>query len=124
VKTILVLEDDLINIEFFRAFLELSGYSVLTATNAEEALSLSENAEETVDLLLADVFLRGSSGIQVARLISTAHPGLSVLFMSGYPLETIRNPESTLILGQVSFLQKPFMPAALLAKIGEMVGSE
>jgi two-component system cell cycle sensor histidine kinase/response regulator CckA len=127
-KTILLLEDDPTIMELFRAFLERSGYAILAAKNGEEALRVSEDTSQTIDLLMADVFLHGFNGVEVARRITVTRPGLKILFISGYPLELaprgiLPDPGKT-ESERVFFLQKPFTRLTLLPKIAEIIGSE
>jgi two-component system cell cycle sensor histidine kinase/response regulator CckA len=126
--TILLLEDDPTNAALIQRILENDGYTTLAANNAEEALRFADNASQSIDLLLADIMLRGCHGIDVARRIAVIRPGLKTLFMSGYPLESLLDelPRHRLQLttAQMFFLQKPFTVASLRFKIAEALGCE
>ena len=83
------------------------GYEVLEAESVEEALAAAERREVPLDLLVADVVLRGGSG----RDLAARWPDLRVLFVSGYTDDAIlRHGVET---GSVAFLSKPFAPGAL-----------
>lgn len=89
-STILVIEDDVLNLELFKQFIGMLGYHVLTATNAHEGIALAQ-AEQPV-LILMDIRLPGAmDGIEATRrlkqdpatayipvIVATAHkePGL------------------------------------------------
>ena len=57
-KTILLLEDDLRIAEHWKALLEGSGYRVFHEVDAEEAIRVVD--EEPIDLIVTDIFIRGS----------------------------------------------------------------
>jgi PAS domain S-box-containing protein len=96
-----------------------SGYLVESAATADEALELARDPGTSFDLLVSDVVLPGMNGKQLAERLLAARPGLKVLFMSGYPGDLIgrRGME----LEDVALLQKPFTPAALTAKVREVL---
>jgi len=87
------------------------GYEVLEAESVEEALAAAERREVPLDLLVADVVLRGGSGRDLAARLAARWPALRVLFVSGYTDDAIlRHGVET---GSVAFLSKPFAPGAL-----------
>jgi len=92
---------------------------VLEAANGSEALVISERFSGPIDLLLSDVILPGLSGPELAVAIRQQRPGIPVLFMSGYTEDlALGNDVSP---GNAHFISKPFEPAQLLARIGELV---
>jgi signal transduction histidine kinase/CheY-like chemotaxis protein len=113
-ETILLVEDDDGVRMFVRTVLEASGYSVLLAANAEEALQHAANLGP-IDLLLTDVVMPGMSGADLADRIRELAPSVKVLFVSGYTENTIVH-HGVLDPG-VSFLAKPFSPDALAERV-------
>jgi CheY-like chemotaxis protein len=113
---VLVVEDDPDVREVVAEILSRAGYLVhaLESLRAVEAL-LSAHPRR-MRLLLTDLVLPGGSGLEVAALVRSHHPGLPVLFMSGYS-------EGVFSGGQrvEHLLQKPFSSAVLLAKVAELV---
>ncbi len=105
-ETILVVEDQPATAQITRILLESWGYTVLEAHGGLEALHLFEAHGDGIQLLLSDVLMPDMNGPQLAEELRRRHPGLRVIFMSGYPSEELR---------QVShaFLPKPFNPASL-----------
>ena len=69
--------------ELTRRLLQRLGYSVLVAANAEEARQLFDR-NPSVDLLLTDVVMPGTSGPDLVKQLVEARPGLKVIYMSGY----------------------------------------
>ena len=100
-------------------FETVSGYWNSTATGCwkpSAALKPSgvwKKHSKSVKLLLTDIVLpAGLSGPELAKRLQSEKPGLKVVYMSGYSLETI---EGGLELGAGhNFIQKPFAPELLL----------
>lgn len=124
VKTILVLEDESSLMGLLRHM--LNQHHIIEATTAEEALRLFKFHGRQVDLLLADVTLPTSSGVQVALLLRTELPDLPVLLTSGYPVNDWSNRDSADLkrLGarSVTILEKPFHAQILLRTVRELIG--
>jgi CheY-like chemotaxis protein len=81
--TILVVEDDADVQDVVVRYLADQGYRVLTAADGETALAILRGSE-TIDLLLADIVMPGLDGVQLARKAKQMHPGIKVLFTTGY----------------------------------------
>ena len=122
-KTLLVLEDESSVMRLLRHI--LAAYDLIEATTAEQALRLFAEHDRQVDLLLADVTLPRSSGIQVALLLRSELTGLPVILISGYPLSlwTARDALDRERLGSKSvvILQKPFQVEVLKSAISELI---
>jgi CheY-like chemotaxis protein len=93
---------------------------VLEAEHGAQALEIMAARSEPVDLLLTDVIMPGISGRELADQLQRSHPGIKVLFMSGYTDEAISH-HGVLVSG-VAFLEKPFTPDILLRKVREILG--
>lgn len=88
------------------------GYRVLAAGTAAEALRVAREAGCRIDLLLTDVVLPGGAqGNDLANDLLAFYPGLPVLYMSGYPRDSIVHAGR--LDPHVNFLEKPFTPAEL-----------
>ncbi len=116
-EVVLVLEDDDSVRSLTLRLLELLGYAPLGVANRDEAVTLAQSTDR-IDVLLTDVLLSGGdTGISVAREIAQARPGLTVVYMSGYTLESFIR-DGTLDEG-VMLLQKPFRRADLALAVHE-----
>src|SRR5206468_3113773 len=107
-ETVLVVEDAPALRTVVRQVLELQGYTVLEAMNAETALHLVSNLDGPIHLLLTDVVMPGMSGRHLADLFRKVKPATRVLFTSGYTHEAI--VPDRLLQGGMAYLQKPFTP--------------
>ena len=116
-ETILLVEDEEGVRELARDILRASGYTVIEARNGAEALLLSERHQGPLDLLLTDVVMPRMSGRELAERLAPLRPDLSVLYMSGYTDDAVIRHG---VLGAgTAFLQKPFTPGALIARVRE-----
>jgi CheY-like chemotaxis protein len=124
-KTLLVLEDNPSVMMFLRLMLEQ--YSLIEASTAEEALRLFTDHGRRIDLLVADVTLPTSSGIQVALLLRREIPDLPVILTSGYPVHDWRDGDladlGRLGANSVAILPKPFHGNALSDAVRELIGT-
>jgi signal transduction histidine kinase len=118
-ETILLTEDQPEVRSVACAVLERYGYRVLEASHGDEALRILRAHREPIHLLLSDVVMPSMSGPELARLVQLEHPGIRVLYASGYTDDAIVR-HGVLDPG-VAFLQKPFTPTALLRKVREML---
>jgi len=119
-ETVLVVEDQAEVRAYTVAVLKAYGYRVVEAENAGAALLLCERDGERIDLVLTDVVMPNVSGRELARRLEKLQPGIRVLFMSGYTNNVIV-PNGVLEKG-AEFIQKPFSPEQLAAKIRAVLG--
>jgi len=113
-EIVLLVEDDAGVRTMTRAALERYGYRVLVAANGDEAVRVMQQHDPPIDLVVADVLLPGSTGPQTVARLRQANASLAALFISGYTADPIPGDA---IPGQAAFLQKPFTPGALAAKM-------
>ncbi len=120
-ETVLIVEDDPDVREYTVEIVGELGYRVLSAEDGASALALLE-AHREVDLLFTDVVLPGGmNGRQLADVASRRHPGLKVLFTTGYARNAIVH-QGRLDPGvEVTF--KPFTYSELAARIRRILDS-
>jgi CheY-like chemotaxis protein len=118
-ETLLLVEDETSVRKLTRRALEGFGYEVLEAASGDEALALARARAGRIALLITDVVMPGMSGAQLAERLAPEFPTLKVLFVSGYIDDAI--VRHGVVAGAHSFLQKPFMPAVLAAKVREIL---
>ncbi|HXY25863.1 MAG TPA: response regulator [Candidatus Acidoferrum sp.] len=118
-EVILVVEDQDNVRQLVMETLRAYGYTVLGAANGQEALALSGQRREQIDLLLTDVIMPGMDGKTLAEKLKQRRPQVRVLYMSGYN-EDIVSHRGVLEVG-VEYLTKPFAPETLAAKVREVL---
>jgi DNA-binding NtrC family response regulator len=117
-ETILLVEDEPLIRELSRDMLERQGYRVILASNAKEAEQIGGNAG-SFDLLITDAVMPNITGAELARRLRSSHPGLKVLFISGYADEPPERDDNR--TDGAAFLQKPFSADSLGRKIRQML---
>lgn len=120
-ETLLLVEDEDAVRSLSKIILRQSGYTVLEASNADEALALARRHTATIHLLVTDVVMPELGGRELAEQLSVLHPEMRVLYASGYTDDAVvRHGVSE---AEVNFLQKPFTPLALAIKVREILDS-
>jgi PAS domain S-box-containing protein len=115
-ETILVVEDEEGVRKLVSAVLNNGGYTVIEAANGLAALSIYEKNSHKIDLVLTDVVMPQMNGFELGLKIAEKNPDLQVLYMSGYrdsPIDSAPGEPPK------AFLNKPFTPDILLAKVRE-----
>jgi len=114
-ETILVVEDNAQVLELARLILRGAGYTVLTASNGEEALDQFPRRAKDIDLVLMDVVMPKMGGREVRIQMKRIDPAVRILFTSGYSAAGIH---TDFILEEgLDFIQKPFVTDTLRGKI-------
>ncbi|MCU1238930.1 MAG: response regulator receiver protein [Candidatus Solibacter sp.] len=123
--SILVLEDEYFLMKFMRQILK--HHTVLGASSAEEALRHFKRSNRGVNLLIANVNLPTSSGVQVALLLRSAVPELPTILTSDYPLSSWNEQDAAdlkrLGSNSVIVIQKPVETQRLLNCVRELIGA-
>lgn len=103
--TILLIEDNELNQKLFRQILEMNGFLVLSAVNAETGIELA--AKERPDLILMDIQLPGMNGLEATRSLKADEElrELPVLALSGFASDQDR--QDALDAGCIGFIVKP-----------------
>ncbi|MGN2244545.1 PAS domain-containing protein [Frateuria sp. GZRR33] len=118
-ETVLVAEDD----DDVRAYtvecLRGLGYRVLEAHDGASALRLLERQEAPVRLLFTDVVMPGMSGRELADRAREIHPGLQILFTSGYTRDAIASGGR--LEPGIAIIPKPFTYASLASKVRDVL---
>ncbi|RLB04099.1 MAG: hypothetical protein DRG59_10770 [Deltaproteobacteria bacterium] len=117
-ETVLLVEDDNLVRNLTARILEEAGYTVLSASYGEEALSLARESKR-IDLLITDVVMPRMSGRKLAAEFIKIHPESKVIYMSGYTDNSIVN--NGILEPGVVFVQKPFSREVLLKKIRQVL---
>ena len=112
-ETVLLVEDNAAVLDVTRRYLTKVGYTVLGASNAEQAIMLC--GDSVPALLITDIVMPGMNGAALAEQLRRMHRDLKVLFLSGYAEAAISGRR--LLPSGANFLQKPFTQRALAEKV-------
>jgi two-component system cell cycle sensor histidine kinase/response regulator CckA len=118
-ETILLVEDEDAVRGITRLALQMHGYTVLEARNGREALGVCERHPGPIHLLITDVVMPDMGGREVAERLTGRQPGLRMLYLLGYTDDAV--VRHGVLEAEVAFLQKPFTPAALAAKVRDVL---
>ena len=118
-ETILLVEDEEMIRKLTREVLKAQGYTVLEACDGTEALSICDQQDRTIDLMLTDMVMPRISGAELARRALSIRPEMKVVCMSGYTDASVLDHED--FDPTIPFLQKPFTPGALAQKVREVL---
>jgi DNA-binding NtrC family response regulator len=78
---ILVVDDEAPILDLLSAYFKKHSYEVSSASNATEAMRLID--EKALDLVVLDVLLADTDGLEILGRIKAAHPKLPVIIMTG-----------------------------------------
>jgi CheY-like chemotaxis protein len=117
---LLLAEDEETVRKFLAATLRNLGFQVLEAGDGSQALARAGDGQ-ALDCLVTDIVMPGMSGSKLAAELRAKRPGLPVLFISGYARDMLSAAE--LADPGTAFLQKPFSPQELVAKIRELIAT-
>ena len=102
---------------YVSAVLRQDGYEVLEAGDGSDALSIVQQMQGTVDVLVTDIRMPRMTGIELVRAVKIDFPGVPVVYISGEALrDELHNPRA-----RVVFVQKPFRPQAILTAVRTVV---
>ena len=118
-ETVLVVENEEALLDLTSDVLARSGYNVLTARDGMGAIEIARSFDGSIHLLLTDIVMPKLNGPALARHVTTIHPGIRVLFMSGHSDPDAAPPDN--IPPDCDFLQKPFHRAALIRKVRQVL---
>jgi CheY-like chemotaxis protein len=68
--------------DLLQHFLADAGYHILPTKSSDEALTLCRDYKRTIDLLVTDADLPGSSGWELAERAAALRPGIVILYLS------------------------------------------
>ena len=118
-ENILIVDDEASIIKMTKDILLSHGYTVLSASSAQEALAILEN--ETVDLVISDVVMPETDGFELAHIISHTHPDIKIQLCSG--LENVKGKSVTNETLAKNLLTKPYTSNQILTKIQELLSN-
>ena len=118
-KTVLIVEDNELNMKLFNDLLEAHGYATLKTASGIEALELARAHHP--DLILMDIQLPRMDGYEVTRRIKgdPALKHIPVIAVTSYALSG--DDEKCREAGCDGYIAKPFSPRSLLAAVRQFL---
>ncbi len=118
--SILIVEDDITFSLMLTTWLGKKGFVVRSSSSVSDAKR--KLGEEAFDLVISDLRLPDSDGIDLLKWLKNTHPSLPLIMMTSYA--EIQTAVQAMKLGAVDYIAKPLNPDELLGKIKELVHVE
>ena len=112
-QKILVVDDEVQIVRIVRSYLEQANYTVITATNGQDALFLAR--DEKPNLVVLDLSMPKMDGLEFTRRIRTELPGIAIIMLTARVEEMDRI--LGLELGADDYVTKPFSPRELVSRV-------
>jgi two-component system, cell cycle sensor histidine kinase and response regulator CckA len=116
-ETILLAEDEDHVRQVVNEMLRMSGYTIIQATDGEDAVRQYKKHRDKIDLLILDVVMPGKNGKEVCDEIRTMNTSVPAIFMSGYTGDVVLDKGIPDIAS--NYISKPIIVDDLLKKIRE-----
>ena len=118
--SILIVEDDMTFSLMLTTWLGKKGFVVISSSSVSDAKR--RLGEEAFDLVISDLRLPDSDGIDLLKWLKSTHPSLPLIMMTSYA--EIQTAVQAMKLGAADYIAKPLNPDELLGKIKELVRVE
>lgn len=118
--SILIVEDDITFSLMLTTWLGKKGFVVRSSSSVSDAKR--RLGEEAFDLVISDLRLPDSDGIDLLKWLKSTHPSLLLIMMTSYA--EIQTAVQAMKLGAADYIAKPLNPDELLGKIKELVRVE
>jgi DNA-binding response OmpR family regulator len=101
---LLILDDDPGTCNHLAKFFRSKGYTVLTATRGEDAISIIESQKPQI--LFLDIQMEGINGLDVLKKAKEDNPGVKVVMITAIDDNTVKRQAEE--LGASEYIRKPF----------------
>lgn len=118
--SILIVEDDITFSLMLTTWLGKKGFVVRSSSSVSDAKR--RLGEEAFDLVISDLRLPDSDGIDLLKWLKSTHPSLPLIMMTSYV--EIQTAVQAMKLGAADYIAKPLNPDELLGKIRELAHVE
>jgi DNA-binding NtrC family response regulator len=113
-ETILVIDDEKSLVDLLTVVFKNEGYAVKQAQSAEQGLAVLDNDE--VDLVITDIKLPGSDGMEILRRVRAKRPDVPVVMITAYG--SVQQAVDALKAGALDYVVKPFDVEELKIVVG------
>lgn len=114
--TILIVDDEPMQIRLLRAIMEETDHRVLEATGGQQALDVM--AQQSCDLIITDCDMPGMNGLELAQRVLAYQPDFPILFLTG-----AMSDDRQLAIEAMGCqgITKPYSPLRLLALVNQLL---
>ena len=121
-ETIMLVDDEQINISVMKEMLEMLHYLVLPVGSGQEAVAVYMEKGKEIDLVILDMIMPGISGGRTFDILREINPNVAVILASGYSVQG--EARAIINRGCQGFIQKPFQLEELSRKVREVLDRE
>jgi len=104
--TVLVVDDEPMVLAFIEEALKKLGYKVLTVVDGQQACEVYSSHADQIDMVLLDMVMPGSTGLEVCRRLRGINPKVKVILSSGYSSGDVAREAR--LAGALGFIGKPY----------------
>ena len=116
-KKILVVDDEIGIRQSLQKILEKEGFSVVTASNGEEAFKVIRQGE--IDLLITDIRMAGMDGVELLKVSKSLSPFTEVIMITGFA--SVDTAVDSMKQGAYDYITKPFKKADILKSVHKAI---
>ena len=116
VTRLLLVDDERLVRDVLAEQLRDEGFTVLTASDAAEALAVLD-AGDAVDLLVSDFSMPGMDGLALIRAAQHRRPCLPAVLLTGYSGEGVALAVGSSVTGRIALLRKPIRAEDLVDRV-------
>ncbi len=119
-KTVLVVEDNIDNMELITVILKRNGYKVHSAETGQQGIDIA--TEEQLDFIILDIQLPDMDGMNVIRMIRSlkVNEDIPIIAMTSYAMSGDR--QKVMSAGFNGYIEKPIEPENVISQIKEVIG--
>jgi CheY-like chemotaxis protein len=110
-ETVLVVEDEDVLRELLVSFMRSLGYTVVTAHNGDEALSLYKTGPEKYHVVISDMLMPNKSGIELFQEVTDVNPHARFILVTGCSLA---EADETILARMTAIVKKPYSPKQIV----------
>ncbi|MFK5857085.1 MAG: response regulator [Bacteroidota bacterium] len=116
--TILIVEDVVSNIMYYKSAFKHSGANILLATDGEQAVEMVKS-NPNIDIILMDIHMPKMSGLEASTIIREISPKISIIIQTAYVL--LHTEAECIAAGADVFLEKPISLSVLHDIINDLM---
>ncbi len=120
-QLILMVEDDHTVLEIGTTMLGYLGYRALTATNGYEAISIYQQHQHNIAVVLTDITMPKMGGAELIMALRAQNPAVRIIAITGYPMQN--DNKQFIAEGNIDWLQKPLHLKTLAQAIQRILHS-
>jgi len=121
-KTIVIVEDDLPSVRYYKTILESAGAKLRIFENGKEFIDYINSTDEVIDAVIVDYLIPFVNGIDCVRIMRKKFRSVPAIMITAYFSEQTRN--EALIAGCNEYVLKPVFPEKLFCVLDKFLNPQ